>query len=98
VVQARGLAAKTRFRIGRSPEAEINLADRTVSNMHAEIVVDDRGDATITDFDSTNGIRHNGARVRTLHLRENDPVQIGAFKFWVATAVDRRDGSVDPPV
>jgi two-component system, NtrC family, response regulator AtoC len=45
--------------IGRGPEADLQLADQTVSRKHARIMITD-GEARVADLDSHNGTRVNG--------------------------------------
>lgn len=48
-----------RLRLGRSPEAGIQILDASVSGEHAEFSLDG-GALTVTDLGSKNGTRHNG--------------------------------------
>ncbi|MCP4359807.1 MAG: FHA domain-containing protein, partial [Chloroflexi bacterium] len=49
--------------IGRQEGADIVLDDQMVSRRHAQIECTDEG-CTITDLDSSNGTKLNGARLR----------------------------------
>ncbi len=46
--------------LGRSRECDIVLSDANVSRRHAEVRLDEAGTWTISDLDSTNGVRVNG--------------------------------------
>ncbi|MCL2881364.1 MAG: FHA domain-containing protein [Coriobacteriia bacterium] len=66
--------------IGRNPQAELFLNDRTVSRDHA--VIKRQGDAyTIQDAGSLNGTYVNDNIVDSAELEEGDVVQIGTFQM-----------------
>ncbi|MEO8553504.1 MAG: FHA domain-containing protein, partial [Kofleriaceae bacterium] len=63
--------------IGRAPEVELRLDHSSVSRKHARIVVEPDG-IEITDLDSHNGTRVNGAAVRGARaLVDGDVVAVG---------------------
>jgi hypothetical protein len=63
--------------IGRSRECDIVLSDSNVSRRHAEIRPRG-GDAwTITDLDSTNGVKVNGRAVGSAPLKSGDQIDVG---------------------
>jgi pSer/pThr/pTyr-binding forkhead associated (FHA) protein len=64
-------------RVGRSPECEVRLDDRTVSRFHAVIEVGPDGAFRVKDLESSNGVRVNGRRVRGWQLSDGDTIQIG---------------------
>jgi HD-GYP domain-containing protein (c-di-GMP phosphodiesterase class II) len=66
------------LRIGRTPNMEIMLNDRSVSRRHAEILLGPEGWA-IADLGSSNGTYLNGVRIgRTFQkLRKHDLLQLG---------------------
>ncbi len=67
--------------LGRSPEAQILIIERSASRRHAEIRCDTNG-CNITDLDSTNGTTLNGLRLtasQTLH--PGDVIGIGSAIF-----------------
>lgn len=73
-------------RIGRGPGNEIRLPDPSVSRHHAVLERDPRG-WMIRDFESTNGTRHNGARVQRAAIAPGDRLKIGAFELAVEDRV-----------
>ena len=68
---------------GRSGEAEIFLADVTVSREHARFSVDSHG-LSVTDLGSTNGTYVNGRRHEAGMLSEGDELMIGRFHLRVS--------------
>lgn len=68
---------------GRSGEAEIFLADVTVSREHARFAVDSNG-LSMTDLGSTNGTYVNGRRHEAGRLQEGDELMIGKFHLRVS--------------
>ncbi len=63
--------------VGRAPEADLRLADRSVSRRHARIFVDE-GQVRIADLESHNGVRVNGQLLTEVHtLQPGDVVTIG---------------------
>ena len=64
--------------IGRSRECDIVLGDSNVSRRHAEVRPTGGDSWTITDLDSTNGVKVNGRAVSgTSPLRPGDRLDIG---------------------
>ncbi|MBK5116074.1 MAG: FHA domain-containing protein [Thermoleophilia bacterium] len=70
-------------RIGRSPMAEIRLADPTVSRRHALIVRTEDERLRVLDDRSLTGIYLNGERVRWAELRDGDELMIGGVNLLV---------------
>ncbi len=68
---------------GRSGDAEIFLADVTVSREHARFSVDANG-LSMTDLGSTNGTYVNGRRHDAGKLNEGDELMIGKFHLRVS--------------
>jgi pSer/pThr/pTyr-binding forkhead associated (FHA) protein len=69
--------------IGRSKEADIQIADRYASSIHVR-VFSDGGRHFAEDMQSTNGTLLNGAALKgEAELRDGDTIQIGdtAFRF-----------------
>lgn len=83
-------------RIGRGPENDIRLSDPSVSRNHAVIERDPHGWA-IRDLGSTNGTRHNGARIHRVPLAPGDRLKIGSFELDAedTTAGGDRRASLD---
>lgn len=70
--------------IGREEGNGLRLNDERVSRYHAKIQVED-GDIILTDLDSTNGTRVNGASVQIRRLRPGDQVSIGRSMLLYGT-------------
>jgi ABC-type multidrug transport system ATPase subunit len=68
------------IRIGRHRDNEVVLTDLQVSQHHAEIRPTAAG-YQIVDLGSTNGIHHNGRRVRLATLKPGDRVSVGHHDF-----------------
>jgi pSer/pThr/pTyr-binding forkhead associated (FHA) protein len=63
--------------LGRGAEAEIRLADPSVSRRHAEVRVEG-GRVHLTDLGSTNGTTVNGRKVDRVNLSDGDRVALGS--------------------
>ncbi len=71
---------KRRAVIGRSRDADIQVADANVSRRHAE--VRQEGSAYwVVDLDSTNGTEVNGRRLKRAKLRPGDTITVGATEL-----------------
>lgn len=78
--------ANAEITIGRQPGNTIVLADDSVSRNHARIAAE-RGQAIVTDLNSTNGTFVNGERVHGQQsLRPGDRVEIAGAAFQVSTS------------
>jgi hypothetical protein len=67
--------------IGRSNDADIVIAAHEVSRRHAQIVPD-RDGWTLTDLDSTNGVRLNGRPIGVpTRLQDGDVIELGAVEL-----------------
>lgn len=73
--------------IGRGTDNALVLVDERVSRRHARLAARD-GALILTDLDSTNGIRVNGARAREIAIGAGDVIEIGDT---VLTVVDVDD-------
>jgi hypothetical protein len=72
--------------IGRSPDADITIADSFVSGHHAR-VSPGAGAPVITDLDSTNGTVLNGSRIaHATNLADGDLVTLGDVVLKVERA------------
>jgi hypothetical protein len=70
--------------IGRSPGADIVVADDFVSSTHARVTPSPDGTAVIEDLDSTNGTVVNGSRIaRPVALAAGDLIDLGAVRLKV---------------
>jgi hypothetical protein len=67
--------------IGRSADADIVIAANEVSRRHAQIAPDNEG-WTLTDLDSTNGVRLNGRPIGVpTRLQDGDVIEVGAVEL-----------------
>jgi hypothetical protein len=67
--------------IGRSADADIVIAANEVSRRHAQIAPDNDG-WTLTDLDSTNGVRLNGRPIGVpTRLQDGDVIEVGAVEL-----------------
>ena len=73
-------------RIGRGKANGIVIDDSSVSREHAEITPGPLGGYVIRDLDSTNGLMHNGARVREHLLVPGDRLRLGTAELRVEQA------------
>jgi pSer/pThr/pTyr-binding forkhead associated (FHA) protein len=69
-------ALATPLTIGREEGNHVRLNDERVSRYHAK-VQQDNGDIILTDLESTNGTRVNGAAVQIRRLRPGDRIGVG---------------------
>jgi hypothetical protein len=72
-------AGETRV-LGRDAACDYSIADQTVSNRHAELVLRDDG-WVIRDLGSRNGTRVNGWLVKEERVRPGDTLTLGASEF-----------------
>jgi pSer/pThr/pTyr-binding forkhead associated (FHA) protein len=70
--------------IGREEGNVLRLNDERVSRFHAKVQHED-GDIILTDLESTNGTRVNGAPVQIRRLRAGDQVNIGRSMLLFGT-------------
>src|SRR5580700_12215868 len=70
--------------IGREEGNLLRLNDERVSRFHAKVQQED-GDVIITDLESTNGTRVNGAPVQIRRLRPGDQIGIGRSMLLFGT-------------
>lgn len=70
--------------IGREEGNALRLNDERVSRYHAKIQTED-GDIIVTDLDSTNGTRVNGATVQIRRLRAGDQLSVGRTMLLFGT-------------
>lgn len=75
--------------IGRNPQSEIFLNDRSASRQHAE-VTKQRGKVWIRDLSSRNGLFVNNLKVTEWALRDGDLVRIGCTLLQFVEAESRQ--------
>ena len=76
------------FRVGKSAENDLVLADETVSRMHCEIVRESRG-YLLRDLGSTNGTLLDGAEIREAYVRPGAVITIGKVELKVRPFAER---------
>ncbi len=69
------------FRIGRHPNNDLRLSERSVSRFHAEIVRNQNGSFSIYDMRSRNGIKVGMRPVESTVLAEGDVIDIGRMRL-----------------
>ena len=77
-----------RITIGRDPSCTVLLPCPRVSRWHCELTLEG-GHWYITDLESKNGVRVNGARLRRKVLEEKDKVSIGTHHFIMVYLASR---------
>lgn len=84
---------KTKFTIGRSPEADIHIVQLPISGKHCTITIHEDETLSIEDLKSTNGTYLNGLRIsmRT-ELNDGDIIALGDFEM-----IYRKHGSKNQP-
>src|SRR4029079_19741819 len=70
--------------IGREEGNILRLNDERVSRFHAKVQQED-GDVILTDLESTNGKRVNGAPIQIRRLRPGDQVNVGRSMLLFGT-------------
>ena len=66
--------------IGRAPSCDLQIPDESMSREHAVVLAD--GEAhMLEDLQSTNGIKVNGKRVRSVELSHGDEIEIGQTRL-----------------
>ena len=73
--------------VGKSSDADLTVADMTVSRRHFEILSED-GRYLVKDLGSTNGTELDGARVREAYLRPGATIKAGEVGFRFQTEYD----------
>jgi len=71
---------RDRLVIGRGREADLTVAEPTISRQHAAIEWDGEG-FTLQDLGSTNGSRVNGKRETRARLRDGDEIELGRLQL-----------------
>ena len=83
--------------IGRSKQSDIQIDAPTVSRNHAVLTRYDDGSWTVTDADSTDGIRVNGRKVKICALEEGDTISLGGVEMKLIP-INRRQEAVQAQV
>ena len=69
--------------IGRHPKSDLVIDLPTISKNHAVLTRYDDGSWTITDTESTSGVRVNGRRVLIYALEPGDEIELGGLKMYL---------------
>jgi penicillin-binding protein 1A len=69
-----------RYRIGRDPDCDLPMTERSLSRVHAILEKPRQGDRefSLEDFNSANGLFHRDRRIRSIQLRDGDAVRLGS--------------------
>ncbi len=70
-------------RIGRSPNADLQLDDPSVSRRHALIVAENDKPMRVLDDRSLNGLFLNGESVEFAPLKDGDELAVGHYSLYV---------------
>jgi general secretion pathway protein A len=74
--------------IGRAPDADLQIEDRTISRHHCQIISNDYL-SVVQDLNSTNGVYVKDQRVRRHNLSDGDVIVLGSFQVHY---LDEREG------
>ena len=77
--------------IGRSKRSDVVINFPTVSRNHAVVTRYDDGSWTITDTDSSSGVRVNGKRVHICAIEPEDVIEIGGIPMTLQPISDRQE-------
>ena len=69
--------------IGRHPRSDLVIDLPTISKNHAVLTRYDDGSWTITDTDSTGGVRVNGEEMSICALEPEDEIELGGVKMYL---------------
>jgi hypothetical protein len=75
-------------RFGRSPDSDFPIEHPTVSALHCELVLGDRG-VILRDLESTNGTFVDGKKVREMELSTGQTVRMGDVEMLVESVEAR---------
>lgn len=78
---------KPTYTLGRNPQCDIVLPDRTVSSFHAKLVNSGK-DCFLEDNDSTNGTFINGTVIQKYLLSDQDIIRMGNYLLHFHNKVD----------
>ena len=73
--------------VGRGPQATLQIADETVSRLHAEIFLED-GQVVVKDLDSLNGTTVNGMKISRAVVAIGDRIGIFRHEFTLSEAAE----------
>ena len=81
-----------KFLVGRKPECDFYISDKTVSRRHAELEVEcSSGPCFLLDLESRNGTLVNGQRITTrTEIKPGDRIMLGSVEFKLTESDVRR--------
>lgn len=84
--------------LGRGPECDVQVVDRSVSRRHARVGRDAHG-WFVEDLESRNGVKRNGERVRRASLADHDEIVLGELplRFRLEEQGAAADARTEPP-
>jgi len=82
---------RDRFVVGRGVDADLAVAEPTISRLHAAF--EREGDGfVLQDLGSTNGTRVNGKREMRARLRDGDEIELGRLQLKLCAPVNDARG------
>jgi predicted component of type VI protein secretion system len=79
------------FRVGRSKECDVVIADPTVSRHHAEFVVNSANDLVLVDCESTFGTfvrtESEWRRITTSRVKPDDRIRLGQYETSIKAII-----------
>ena len=84
--------SKSEITVGRGQTNDIVIQDAKMSRAHARFEFNDRGEVTVLDAGSTNGLRVNGNKVEKAVIQPGDVIQMGESQIQYAKASDEDEG------
>jgi len=80
------------FVVGRSPDADGRVSERSISRQHARFVLRD-GTVLVEDLGSRNGVTFHGKRTPRALLRSGQAVSLGKVTVWFHQHADDAEAS-----
>ena len=77
--------------IGRHPKSDLVIDLPTISKNHAVLTRYDDGSWTITDTESTSGIRINGEQMDICALEPEDEIELGGLKMYLEPITEQQE-------
>jgi len=78
---------RQRIVIGRGRDADLAVAEPTISRQHAAIAWDGEG-YVLEDLGSTNGTRVNGRKAKRARLLAGDEIELGRLQLRLQAGVE----------
>lgn len=77
--------------IGRHPRSDLVINLPTISKNHAVLTRYDDGSWTITDTESTSGVRINGQQMDICALEPDDEIELGGVKMYLEPITEQQE-------